>query len=617
MENGYPQKYWWEESKDKIHESVFGTIRFLDQNQGMRRQANLHHMRLYNNSEMMGFGSADYALTSGNVFTGAQLKLNVIYSCCDTITNKIAKNKIKPMFLTEGGDWGLKEKAELLTQFAEGIFYETGLYKKSPKIFRSGTVMGTGAIKIFRQKDKIKAEPVFIDQIRVENTDGRDGHPRSMFQETYVARDALMRKFPKFKDKIKETKRAETSHPVYASIPDPIKVVEAWHLRSDAESKDGVHAITIDNATLSSDEWTRDYFPFVFQRWAEGLLGFFGQGLAEQLFPIQLQINKLLETMEESFKMCVPHMMVENGSDVVLSHLNNQVAAIWKYSGVQPTWTSTAPVNPVYFEFLKMLVDYAYEKAGISQLSASSQKPGGLNSGKALREFNDIETERYMLLGQSWEDFHLECTERFIDLAQEISEDKSAKDYTVSVKTDNFIKKIKWSEVKMDRDCYQLQCFPTSFLSSTPSGKFSDVQELTQAGFLPKEFAMKLLDFPDLKWANNLFTAAIDDIDATIQGIVSDSAYEAPESYQDLSLGVKMMQSAYLRMKREGLKEEKLDLMRRWIDEAQSCIQDAAAAQAAAQQGPGSPSGGLAAVGPQQAQPMPAPQSNMLPNAAS
>lgn len=597
-------KYWWEQAKDKLHQPIFGIIEHFDTNQAVIRESNLRHLRLFSNSDILGLSAHNFSRTVNPIPQVDKLTMNIIYSMCDTVTNKIAKNKIKPMFLTVDGDRGMKKRAKKLEQFAQGVIAETGLYKTSPKTFRSSTVFGTGALKIFKHKGKIKIENTFIDQIRVDEVDGRNGKPRSLYQEDYISREVLIRLFPKFKAQIKEAPRAETSHPFYAHIADSVKVVEAWHLPSGEDSGDGLRTLCIKNATLESEEWKRPYFPFVFIRWSDRELGFFGQGLAEQITPEQVALNRVLRKIEEAFHWAVPHMMVRNGDDVVMQHLNNRLGSVIKFTEMAPQWSTPAPVHEQYFEWVNTIVQRAYEKAGISQLSASAQKPAGLDSGKALREFNDIESERYMLVGQAWEDFHIECTERFLDLAEEISEG-SEKDYEVKASNSRNIERIKWSDVKMDRQNYKLQVFPTSFLSSTPSGKLSDVQELTQAGFFPKEFALKLLDFPDLDWAMSLFTAAIDDIDRIIEKMCDQGKYDPPEPFQNLSLGVQMVQSAYLREKDQGLKEERLDLLRRWITEAQGML----SAQA--------PAPGLQPNGQAQAAPMAPPQSGLLPNSAA
>jgi head-to-tail connecting protein len=601
-EGAQSSKYWWEQDKTKLHQPIFGVIKHLETNQASIRDANLRNLRLFSNSDILGLSSHNFSRSNNPVQQIDRLTMNIIYSMCDTVTNKIAKNKIKPMFLTIDGDRGMKKRAKKLEQFVQGVFSETSLYKKSPKAFRSGTIFGTGALKIFKQNGKIKVENRFIDQIKVDEVDGRDGNPRSMYEEMYISREVLCRMFPKFKIQIKNAKRADTSHPFYAHISDALKVVEAVHLPSMEGAGDGLRAICIETATLETEEWKKEYFPFVFTRWSNRELGFFGQGLAEQITPEQIALNRVLKKIEEAFHWAVPHMMVRNGDDVVLQHLSNRLGSVLKYTDQAPEWSTPAPVNSQYFEWVDKIIQRAYEKAGISQLSASSQKPSGLDSGNALREFNDIESERYMLVGQSWEDIHIECSERFLDLADEISEE-DGKDYTVKSSTNRNIENIKWSDVKMDRKNYKLQVFPTSFLSSTPSGKLSDVQDLTQSGFFPKEFALKLLDFPDLDWAMSLFTAAIDDIDRVIEKMCDKGQYEPPEPFQNLSLGVQMVQSAYLREKDQGLSEVRLDLLRRWITDAQTML----SAQPAPQ--------GLQPQGQAQAAPMAPPQSGLLQNA--
>ena len=67
-----------------------------------------------------------------------------------------------------------------------------------------------------------------------------------------------------------------------------VKVIESWHLSSGPKAKDGKHTICT-NATLFKEDYDKEYFPFVFFRWNVRPVGFFGQGLAEQLQGLQLR----------------------------------------------------------------------------------------------------------------------------------------------------------------------------------------------------------------------------------------------------------------------------------------------------------------------------------------
>jgi hypothetical protein len=140
----------------------------------------------------------------------------------------------------------------------------------------------------------------------------------------------------------------------------------------------------------------------------------------------------------------------------------------------------------------------------------------------------------------------------------------------------------------MDADKYSMQCFPTSFLSATPSGKMQDVQDLMALGFLGKDDAMKLLDMPDLREFYNFNNAGVEDIQRQIEKMIDDGTYETPEPYQNLELGIVKMQQAYLRYRADNAPDSRLELFRRWIEDARALMQKATQdleAQALAAQG--------------------------------
>ncbi len=200
-------------------------------------------------------------------------------------------------------------------------------------------------------------------------------------------------------------------------------------------------------------------------------------------------------------------------------------------------------------------------------LSAQSQKPSGLDSGKALREFNDLESERFMEVAQRYERTFIEAAKIMVGMAKEIYEEDG--EFKVKVKGKKFIETIDWADVDLDEDKFVMEAFPTSSLSSTPAGRLQDVQELLQAGFITKEDGMKLLDFPDLESTMSLANAGIEDIDRMIELMIDKGEYQTPEPYQNLELGIKKCQQAYLKYKSEGADDDRLELFRRWMEDAQ------------------------------------------------
>jgi len=569
--------YWWNEDRNKVHEILFGILRFLDQNQKYIEERNKRAWRLYGNVNTLGLSSHSYMRESGQSSQTDRVTLNIVQSMCDTVTQKIAKNKPRPMFLTEEGDREMRNKADLLNKFVEGQFYATNIYGESPKVFRDSTIFGTGALKIYRQGSEIKCERTFIDEIKVDEVEARYGTPRSMYQVKYMPKEVMVRLFPTYTQQILSCKNAEESYASHASLSNLVQVCEAWHLPSDKKANDGRHVICIENVTLEDEKYKKDYFPFVFSRWSERLLGFYGQGLAEQLTGLQIEISKILKTIQMAFHLNVPKMMVEANSKVVLNHLNNQEGGIVRFFGTKPEWVHFQSVNPQTFEHLERLYSKAYEIAGVSQLAASSKKPAGLDSGKALRVFDDIDSERFILAGQAFEQFHLDAGKQFIDLGKEIFEEEGK--YEITAQTKKFIKKINWKDIDLSDDQYVMKCFPVSMLSKTPAGKLQDVQDLIQAGFIDKAHALELLDMPDLEAYTSRATAPLKDIEQMIDNMLDKGIYEAPEPYQDLQNGMPEVLSAYLKAKNDKVPEERLELLRRWMEQAQSTMNPPAPSQ--------------------------------------
>jgi hypothetical protein len=350
-----------------------------------------------------------------------------------------------------------------------------------------------------------------------------------------------------------------------------IECHEAWHLPSGPEATDGRHVICTGNVTLFDAPWEKDHYPFTFIRWTENPMSFWGNGLAKEVKGIQVEINKLLARIQEQMHLATPKVFIEDSSKIVQSHLNNRVFGAIKYRGTPPQFFVPRSVSGEMFAHLDRLVDRAYEMTGISQLAAQSKKPVGLESGRALREFSDIESERFMVVGQAYEQSFLDATELIIDLIKDAHERNDT--YTVaSFDKKSGLEKVKWSDISLKDDEYVIQVKPIGSLPQTPSAKLSSVAEMHMNGFFTTEEAHQLLDFPDLETANKLKTSFIDVIDKIIENILEKSKFTAPESYMNLELGIARMQQAYNVSLVDDVSNMKLELMRRWISQANGLL---------------------------------------------
>jgi hypothetical protein len=173
-------------------------------------------------------------------------------------------------------------------------------------------------------------------------------------------------------------------------------------------------------------------------------------------------------------------------------------------------------------------------------------------------------------LGQKYEEFHIAVTYQALHVVKDII------GRTGSYKSLAFDRKHGIEEIHLDSleepDNYIIQCFPASMLSQTPAGRKQDVVELIQAGLIPQEYALDLLDFPDLEGFQSLATSDLKSIQKILDKIQETEEYISPEPYLNLKLARKLGHQYYLRSMTEDHPEKVQDLLRMWVDDCQAMI---------------------------------------------
>lgn len=561
--------FWWKdeikagEEKSSVHEKVFTQMNTILTKQNYRYVEFLNYMRLYGQTDNLGFEAG-----SLNAFNNSSRpQINIIQICANTLVSKIGKTAPRATFLTSEGDWGKQQQAKKLTQFSAGQFYRSKTYEQSKKALLNATVTGTGFVKNYIKDKEIVSESTMPFELLVDDKDAIYGSPRSLFQLKLVDRESLKAANPKFEREIDECKTAtELFGMTFFGDANMILVAEAWRLPSSKNSKDGRHFIGIQNATFWHKEYKKSYFPFSKLVYQNPITGWWGDGVSKLIMGIQIELNRGLRAMSQSVRlMGVPRVLYEMGSKVVKQHFNNEIGSMIGYSQTKPEFIHPVSIAADVMNYNQFLIQSAFQEVGISQLSASGMKPAGLNSKVAMREYNDIETERFSAFAKNWEDFHMDISKQQIDLAKDLAKENA--NYGVWAKKGDGVEFVKWAEIDLPNDSYVMQAYPTSFLSGTPAGQLDKVSDLIGLQLVTPEEAGSLLEFPDIQSITSLKNASFNDIQCTIE-VLLDGKYVSPEPFQNLQLGITYIQSAYLKYKNKGAPEESLQLMRRWIDEA-------------------------------------------------
>ena len=550
---------WWLCPENDKHERVLAVVRSIRMNQEYRKVTDLLHEALYGNLPTSSYGRGQ-----GRKFAPlARLTLNVCRNMVGAVTSKIAaKNKPKPTFLTEEGNQELKEQAQNLEKFVSGVFYESGVYAELADCFRDCCVYGTGVLKAYEEDGRCVVERVRPKEIVVDDGEGADCKPRNLYQRKYYDRLVLKKLFGNG-DAERERlidccpqDREDKEHG-YQTTADQVLVTEAWHL-GENEKTAGRHTVVIEGLTLVDEEWMGP-FPFAFLRWTKDTEGFFGVGLVEELRGIQNEINKLLQQIQRGHHLIAGHWLVLQGTTLT-TQINNDLAAIVKYTGTPPKYETPSVISPEVYQHLWQLYAKAFEITGISQLQATGMKPAGLDSGEAQRVYNDIQTERFLEVGQAFEEFVVEAARQVVRCAKRIGGS-----YRVRAIGDDAFTAITWADVKIDDRDYIIRVQPMSMLPSTPAGKVQWAEDRVKAGLIPPEDMLDLLDFPDTKAYVRKKNAARYIIERNVAHMLKTGEGVSPEPFDNHELALRLVNERYHEARLDGVPDEKLELLRTYM----------------------------------------------------
>lgn len=600
-------KWWEEKDKDKAAVQMIGASAYLKEMQSYRYRQAVIYARLYGNHNLFSFaGSNLMRFSSTTNLPPDRPTFNLIQSAIDTLVSRICQSRPQPVFLTDAGDYKQRNLAKKLNNFVAGELYQTKAYALATEMFKDALIQGTGALHIFEGQDnKIALERVYATELLTDPNESIYGDPRRMYRLKLIDREILCAMFPNKEKTILKAAQAFPDENADSSktTADQVMCVEAWSLPSGPDTGDGKHIIACSAGALLYEDYSRPWFPFVFLHYNQRPYGFWAQGIAEQLMGTQMTLNDILYTISRAIRLVgVPRVFQDAGSKVNKAHHNNEIGVIITYTGNKPSY-EVAPCNaPELYAERDKLIQYGYQQCGVSALQATSQKPAGLNSGEAIRSYDDIATDRFNSLARAYDNVFVDLTHQFIDLAKEIAEREGK--YESIYPGKDAIRRIEFPKIDWDENPFVVQCYTQSSLPKDPAGRLQKITEMIQAGMISIQEGRRLLDYPDLEQMEKLANAAEERIFQILDKIVEEGEYTPPDPFMDLNLATQHVVSYINLYGQAGLEEEKMQLLRDFFSQVQ-------AVKAAATP----PAPPAATPNPPQAQPQPLPQSPLVPNA--
>jgi hypothetical protein len=597
---------WWEEkSPDKAAMYLLTSAAYLKESQNYRYKQAAIYARLYGNQSLYAFaGSNINKMDQTKGLPQERPTFNLIQSVTDTLVSRLSQSRPSPVFLTDNGNYKQRTLSKKLNNFVAGEFYQTDAYEKATTALRDALVQGTGVLHTYETPDhKVGLERVLLTELLIDPNEAMYGEPRQLYRLKLVDREVLKANFPKFKAKLDIAAKGYPDNSTESSktVSDLIMVVEGWHLRSGDDADDGRHTLACSSGYLLDEEYTKDRFPFSFIHYSPRLLGFWSQGIAEQLMGTQMDLNSILFTISKAIKLVgVPRVFQEEGSKISTAAHNNDIGVIVKYRGTKPEY-EVAPCNaPELYAERDKLIAYGYQQCGVSALQASSQKPQGLDSGEAIRTYDDISTDRFASLSRRYDNLFIDLAYQIVDLAKDIATEQGS--YQTVYPNKDGTREIDLPHAELVDDPFIIQCFTQSSLPKDPAGRLQKITEMVQSGMITLQEGRRLLDYPDLEQIEKLANAAEERIFQILDDIIETGKYTPPDPFMNLDLATQLTVQYINLYAQAKLEESKAQKLRDFFTQIQALKQAAMPPPMPAQ------------AGAPQANPQPAPTSPLVPN---
>lgn len=500
-------------TEDKVRQDIISLYSKLSAREGKY----VRNMNRYNNNGVRReslwtpYVTPQAYVTPAQGVEGTQTQINLIKSCVDSVTSRISQANVRPFFNPVNGTFDTTDACSTAQHFFDLWLDEQHAYPKSVMCFRDSSVYDLGVMYVnplTKGISRIAPWEYFVDPAEY----GAGTVSRAMVHKKYYPLVSVMTwtDNPEIKALFEKDPFATGEYTTYYDLYDG----KVWQYFERLK--------IVDEEKLDFEQYGGLYRrPFVEMFYNKPMRGFYGVSLADDLYPIQRQVDEIVRRLDQTSRKGLLNMIfLPKGSGVKASNLENGVTA-YEYTGGAdggtPTVITPPVVNAQMLDLLELYLDKGYQMAGISQLSAQSKKPTGLDSGKALETMEDIESDRFNTQLQQFSHF-------LVDVARVAIDCFPAGDPMLP--RDIGRGKLTWGDLRKQRDLFTVQFSAASALSKDPEEKRQEIQFLIDSGLIDKGSVARFYQMPDLEGVYTLATSAENYVERIIQRAIKEGDVE-------------------------------------------------------------------------------------------
>lgn len=467
--------------------------------------------------------------------TSSPIQENIINSVIQTLVSKIASKKVRPFITTENGTYKDMQITKAAQQFFDLYFHNINLNKIVTDAFRDSCIFDRGVIYIDipnKNVERIMPWQVYMD-------------PREV---SYNRTTRIAWKQEQYPTSLLNIKGADNM--------DTVTYWKYWNIVTNK------YAEYIPELDFYKEEiYDKGILPFFIMNYECPIKGNSSNSIVDLLYGIQKEIDFLNTTIKDaSQKGMASKYFVPESSNVRVSKLTNRVGEVVTYTPIPGQSTvpvlavSDPPIDSSWLSLLNQYKEDAYELVGISQLSATAQKPRGLDSGAALATMEDIESDRFETQLNN-------VVRSYVDIAKAIMKLFPAEEEILPRSI--WRKNITWADIVNAQEMFTLQFSAAEFLSNDPSIKTQQLDRLVDRGYISQSRAVALMDIPDLQQGYTLAQSSINAVLAVIDDCVERDIYDVPQ-YIDNTLLKEEILNAINTLKAANNASNEVDIAKLW-----------------------------------------------------
>ena len=418
---------------------------------------------------------------------------NVIKSVIDSLVSKLSNNKVRPFFAPVDGTFKTKKVIRQAQQFFDIYYDKINLNNIISETFKDACIFDIGYIIINPFTFEVERVPSYcIEELNV-NGENKVALIKWIHQPSLIL-----------------DKYGVSTSRQYINVEMLIKENEAILYVDEKKVK-----------TIPTNG-----YPIVNVYYNEPINNGKTVSIVDELEGIQTQIDLINAKIAATSQLTPANLVfIDEQSGLKSSDVNNKDCQIYPV-GIQPGNTANpvnvvtpVPFDPAWSAMLDFYINKAYDMIGISQLSAQSRKPSGLDSGIALQTMEDIESDRFEVQVNHFINAYINVTRKLIEIIPE--------DFEI-LPADKYQSTMTWAALKEQNNLYKVQYSAATALSKEPAERAKQIIQMSQIGLITPSKAAELMDMPDLTDAYSDAEAMEMAVSAVINNAVEYDLYDVP-----------------------------------------------------------------------------------------